>query len=41
MMRTQFRGGVKMNITRIAEKIKENNSPYRITDMIRGEIVVN
>ena len=40
LCRTKFKGGLKTNIVRIAEKIKEINSFYRITDMIRGEITV-
>jgi len=37
-------GGVMSNLTRIAQKIQENeiqkNNPFRIYDMVRAEIVV-
>ena len=37
----KFNGSLKSNIVKIAQKIKEDNSQYKITDMIRGEIKVS
>lgn len=35
-------GDLKANLTRIAQKIKEDNTgPFRITDMIRALIIVD
>jgi len=39
--RNKFKGDLKSNLIRTAQKIEEMNSPYKITDLIRGEIKVN
>ena len=37
----KYRGGIKSNLIRIAQKIEEDGSPYSVTDMIRATVYCN